>query len=77
MKGRSFSAKFMTEKIISVDNLDLILALFGSFDENINLIQREYNVVVLSRGSDIKISGEDEGVLKAYNAIETLLTMAE
>lgn len=67
----------MTEKIISVDNLDLILALFGSFDENINLIQREYNVVVLSRGSDIKISGEDEGVLKAYNAIETLLTMAE
>lgn len=69
--------KYMTEKIITVDNLEYILALFGSFDENINLIQREYNVVVLSRGSDIKISGEDEGVIKAYDAINTLLTMAK
>lgn len=67
----------MTEKIITVDNLDNALSLFGSYDENINLIQREYNVVVLNRGSDIRISGEDDGVERASDAIDTLLAMAE
>ena len=67
----------MCEKIITVENLDDVLALFGSYDENINFIQREYNVVVLSRGSDIRISGEEESVMKAQKTIETLLTMAK
>lgn len=63
----------MTEKIVNVEKMEYIPTLFGNFDENINYLQKEYNVVILSRGSDIKISGADENVLAAVQAVETLL----
>lgn len=65
----------MAEKIINVDNMDTMVTLFGSYDENVNLIQREYNVVVLGRGDDIKVTGEEQGVFNACEAINGLITM--
>ena len=65
----------MAEKTISVDSMDTMLSLFGSYDENINLIQREYNVVVLGRGEDIKITGDEHGVFNAGEAVNGLITM--
>lgn len=65
----------MSEVIINVDNIEQVLALFGSCDENINIIQRQYNVMVLSRGTDIKISGEEKSVERAHKVIESLLSM--
>ena len=50
----------MAERIINVNDTEQIINLFGTYDENINMIQRQYDVVVLSRGTDIKISGSDE-----------------
>ena len=41
------------------------MALFGSFDENIKLIENEYGVTILSRGSDLKLTGEPENVGRA------------
>ncbi len=66
----------MIEKSINVDRMEVVLNLFGNYDENINLIQRHYNVVILSRGGDIKISGEEENVYSASKAIEALITLA-
>ena len=40
----------MFEQTISVDRLEQAVSLFGSFDENIRLIEREYGVSVISRG---------------------------
>ncbi|MDD4806962.1 MAG: phosphate starvation-inducible protein PhoH, partial [Oscillospiraceae bacterium] len=37
-------------------------ALFGSMDENIRLLEKEYGVSVVARDSEIKVSGEPEGV---------------
>lgn len=51
------------------------VALFGSFDENIKLIENEYAVSVINRGSDIKISGESERVMMASKAIDSLLSL--
>ncbi|NLZ46729.1 MAG: ATP-binding protein, partial [Clostridiales bacterium] len=65
----------MTEKIITVDNFESMLTLFGSYDENINLIQKEFNVVILNRGSDIRVSGEEKNVKLAKDTIETLIVM--
>ena len=65
----------MAEKTISVDSMDTMLSLFGSYDENINLIQREYDVVVLGRGEDIKITGEEHEVFNAGEAINGLITI--
>ncbi len=65
----------MFEQIISVDRMEHAVSLFGSFDENIRQIEQEYNVQVISRGSDLKISGEADAVAKATRAIHGLLTL--
>jgi len=65
----------MAEKTVSVQNTEQIWALFGNYDENINTIQRQYNVVILSRGGDIKVLGEPSNVNKAVDTIQALLNM--
>ncbi len=51
------------------------MALFGSFDENIKLIENEYAVGVIGRVSDLKITGEPEAVTKAAKVIDSLLKL--
>lgn len=65
----------MAVTVVNVDNIDEIIALFGNYDENINIMQRQYNVAILSRGNDIRISGDDENVEKAKNAVNALLEL--
>ena len=47
--------------------------LFGSFDENIKLIEKEFSVRVVCRDSELKIDGEAENVSKAARVIDSLL----
>ncbi len=65
----------MFEQVFSIDRMENAVSLFGSFDENIRLIESEFSVTVLNRGSDLKISGEAENVAKATTAIERLLAL--
>ena len=51
------------------------VALFGSFDENIKLIEKEFTVKVVSRDSELKIDGEAENVSKAGKVIDSLLQL--
>ncbi len=65
----------MFEQVISVDRMEQTVSLFGSFDENIRLIESQYNVKVISRGSEIKVSGDAENVSRAVRAINGLLML--
>lgn len=65
----------MFEQIISIERMEQAVSLFGSFDENIRLIEQEYGVTVISRGSDLKISGDAEKVSLATRAVNGLLTL--
>ncbi len=65
----------MYEQIINVDRMEQTVSLFGSFDENIRLIESQYNVKIVSRGSELKISGDAENVSKATRAINGLLML--
>ncbi len=65
----------MFEQIINVDRLDQAVSLFGSFDQNVKLIEDEYAVNVVSRGSDLKVTGEPENVSNAIRAINGLFTL--
>lgn len=67
----------MSEKIIQLHNPAKIPELLGSCDENLNAIQREYQVVLFVRGADVTISGEHEQVEKAASAIRLLMELAE
>ena len=67
----------MTELNISLDRLEDTISVFGSFDENIRLIEHELGVTVVSRDSVLKVSGEDaEAVLLATHTIENLMGLA-
>lgn len=67
----------MADRTLNVNDTEQIINLFGPYDENINLIQRQYGVVVISRGTDIKVSGSEENVNKACQAIESLMKISK
>ena len=50
--------------------------MFGSFDENLRIIEDELNVKVTDRESELKITGDPEQVQYAEKAIESLLGLA-
>ena len=67
----------MTEQTITLESLEETIRLFGTFYENIRLIEHELGVSVISRDSQLKVSGEDpEQVLFAVHAIENLMGLA-
>ena len=66
--------RIILEQIISIDRMEHAVALFGSFDENIKMIENEYGVHVIGRDSELKISGEAESVSKAVKVIDSLLS---
>lgn len=63
------------EQVINIDRMEQAVSLFGSFDENIKRIEHEYNVSVITRGTEIKITGDVEAVSKAVRAVNGLLTL--
>ena len=67
----------MTELKIELDNLDYLHALFGDFDCNITLIQKEYGVSVFSRDGAIKIIGPEDRAICAKKAVEGLIELIE
>ncbi len=64
------------ERHIEVEKMELLINLFGSFDENIRLIEKTFDVAVINRGSEIKVGGEPDAVDKATRVINNLLGMA-
>ena len=64
------------EKTIQVERTELLMSVFGAFDENIKLIERELGVSVISRGTELKVSGETADVETASHTIEALVSMA-
>ena len=66
----------MTEQTISIERMEQAISIFGSFDENIKIIEHELGVSVVSRDSELKISGEAENVMYAVKALEGLLSLS-
>ena len=66
----------MNEKIVSVERVEDLIAVFGSFDENIRRIEDALGVNIVNRGNELKIVGEPEAVDKATRTLEGLLTIA-
>ena len=66
----------MTEKTLNTEHLDHIIDVFGSYDENCTLLERELHVTIVNRGSDLKISGEEDAVDRAIRTISALLSYA-
>ncbi len=65
----------MAEKLIEVGSLDDALALFGSCDENIHIVEKAFGVTAVCRGTEIKLSGEEEAVQSAGRAVDAMLQL--
>ncbi|MBR2418862.1 MAG: PhoH family protein [Clostridia bacterium] len=63
----------MVEQTVSIERMEHAVSLFGSFDENIKLVEKEFSVSILTRGSEIKIQGEEENTDKAKRVLIKLL----
>ena len=66
----------MIEQTIKVDRMEHVISVFGSFDQNLRIIENELGVKVLDRDDMIHICGEEEDVMLAEKAINGLLTLA-
>ncbi len=64
------------EQRIEIERLEQAVNIFGSFDENIRLIETEFHVVVTNRDGELRINGEAENAMLAAKAINALLTLS-
>ena len=67
----------MAETRMEVDSMDTALAVFGSCDENIRLLEQALGVTVVCRGTELKFSGPEEAVQKARRAVDAMLSLRE
>ena len=66
----------MIDKIIEVERIEDVINVFGSFDQNLRILEAELGVKVLNRENALHICGEAEDVMLAEKAIAGLLTLA-
>lgn len=66
----------ITERIVNADRVEDLITVFGSFDENIKRIESALNIQVVNRGTDLRVSGDEEMVDKGVRTLEGLLSLA-
>lgn len=65
--------KEIQELSLGIEDNGIIPELFGNFDENIKIIEEEFNVEILLRGGEIKIIGESLSVTLVERLIYKLV----
>ncbi len=66
----------IVDRIVNADRVEDLIAVFGSFDENIRRIEESLDVTIVNRGTDLKITGDEEAAHKAVRTLEGLLALA-
>ena len=64
------------EQRISIERMEQAVNLFGSFDENVRLIESEFKVTVSNREGELRVNGEVEATMLACKALQALLTIS-
>ncbi len=64
------------ESRIQIENGEDIITLFGKFDENVKIIEQTFNVTIINRENEIKITG-DKGVEAASKVVLKLLEIVK
>ena len=67
----------LAERAVELDSIELAAAIFGNGDQNVRLLESEFGVTAVCRGSALKFSGEEAGVTAAVHAIEGMVTLME
>ena len=63
-------------RVVNAERVEDIISVFGSFDENIKRIEEALGVVIMNRGNELRITGNEETTDKAARTLESLLSLA-
>ena len=66
----------MAERTIGIDRIENLVSVFGSFDENLHILESELGVHITDRDSELHIVGEEWPVSCAEQALTGLLALA-
>ena len=66
----------IVERIVNADRVEDLIAVFGSFDENIKRIEDALTVSIVNRGTELKVTGEEEAADKAVRTLEGLIALS-
>jgi len=66
----------MAEKSLTLRNDQETQALFGKHDQHLRRIEQVLSVSIVSRGEELKISGEEKAVSSAFRLFDDLLVVA-
>lgn len=66
----------LVEKTVEFEKIEQAMNLFGSYDENIRIIEDAFDVKIISRDNEIKVSGSERDVEKAGAVMKRLLEIA-
>ena len=66
----------LTERSVNAERVEDLISVFGSFDENIRRIEEALAVSIVNRGTELKITGDEEAADKAVRTLEGLLSLA-
>lgn len=66
----------MVERTINIERLEQVTDIFGSFDENIGILEKELGITVLNRNTELKVVGEEAKADRAVRVIESLLVLS-
>ena len=64
------------ERIVNAERVEDLISVFGSFDENIRRIEDAFEVKIVNRETELKISGDPEDTDKAARTLEGLLHLS-
>ena len=62
--------------MVDVPTVDILAKIFGNLDENVNLIDKAFDVEVSNRNGSINVCGNEGDVLLAEQAIKKLIDLA-
>lgn len=66
----------MAEQTIQAERMEQLINVFGSLDENIKIIEQEFGVTIISRDTELKVTGEEEAAALAAKVVEGLMQLA-
>ena len=66
----------MAERSIAIDRIENLVNVFGSFDENLHILENELGVRITDRDSELHITGDEEPAAYAEQALTGLLALA-
>ena len=67
----------LTKIVKEIDNINVLIALFGSFDKNIELLKREFNCNITAHGAELTIIGKNTDAERCSKVLDLMRKFVE